>query len=131
MSFCQQRDISTLFLSGQSLSGDPGGRDRPIGKGVLLYRQWHHGNSAVTVCLAVPEHSVSLQGGSPSTPSAQDHYMFGYYGAFRNSRSPQRRRWVNWFLSLESTFRWQHLKMESLQSYFLGSRRADLCFTSS
>ncbi|MEQ2300444.1 hypothetical protein AMECASPLE_025501, partial [Ameca splendens] len=51
----KQRDISVLFLFGQSLSGVPGGRDRTIGKEVLLYRQWHHGNSAVTVCLAVPE----------------------------------------------------------------------------
>ncbi|MEQ2307797.1 hypothetical protein AMECASPLE_021876 [Ameca splendens] len=33
MSFCQQRDISALFLSGQSLSGVPGGRGRTIGKG--------------------------------------------------------------------------------------------------
>ncbi|MED6250305.1 hypothetical protein ATANTOWER_029070 [Ataeniobius toweri] len=33
MSVCQQRDISALFLSGQSLSGVPGGRDRTIGKG--------------------------------------------------------------------------------------------------
>ncbi|MEQ2245969.1 hypothetical protein ILYODFUR_033573 [Ilyodon furcidens] len=30
-----------------------GGRDRLVGEGVLLFRQWHHGNSAVTVCLAV------------------------------------------------------------------------------
>ncbi|MED6256233.1 hypothetical protein ATANTOWER_022284, partial [Ataeniobius toweri] len=33
MYFCQQRDIDALFLSGQSLSGVPGGRDRAIGKG--------------------------------------------------------------------------------------------------
>ncbi|MEQ2246283.1 hypothetical protein ILYODFUR_036846 [Ilyodon furcidens] len=47
--------ISALFLSSQSLSGVPGGRGRTIGKGMLLCNQWHHGKSAATVCLAVPE----------------------------------------------------------------------------
>ncbi|MEQ2297344.1 hypothetical protein AMECASPLE_033817 [Ameca splendens] len=31
------------------------GRERFLGKGVLLYSQWCHGKSTATVCLAVPE----------------------------------------------------------------------------
>ncbi|MEQ2312135.1 hypothetical protein AMECASPLE_027787 [Ameca splendens] len=38
-----------------------GGRDRLVGEGVFLFRQWHHGNSAVTVCLAVARKLLLLK----------------------------------------------------------------------
>ncbi|MEQ2219446.1 hypothetical protein XENOCAPTIV_018100 [Xenoophorus captivus] len=46
MSVCQQRDISALYLP--CPDDHQCGRDRTIGKGVLLYSQWHHGKSAAT-----------------------------------------------------------------------------------
>ncbi|MED6285082.1 hypothetical protein CHARACLAT_025698 [Characodon lateralis] len=53
MSVCQQRDITVLCLP--SPDDHRCGRDRSIGKVGVLYGQWHHGNSAVTVCSPVPE----------------------------------------------------------------------------
>ncbi|MED6243405.1 hypothetical protein ATANTOWER_019694 [Ataeniobius toweri] len=48
-----QRDISALVSSYPD--DHRRGRDQTIGNGVLLCSQWHHGKSAATVCLAVPE----------------------------------------------------------------------------
>ncbi|MED6282777.1 hypothetical protein CHARACLAT_001786 [Characodon lateralis] len=46
MSVCQQRDISALCLP--CPDDHRCGRDRTIGKGVLLCSQWHHRKSAAT-----------------------------------------------------------------------------------
>ncbi|MEQ2251489.1 hypothetical protein ILYODFUR_011420 [Ilyodon furcidens] len=60
ISVCQQRDISALFLSDPSPAKRNSGRDRLVGEGVFLFRQWHHGKSAATPLSSVAGSQLNM-----------------------------------------------------------------------
>lgn len=69
--------------------------------------------SSRAVCPLRPEqlivfHSAALQGGDPTAPGAEDHYVVWHHRACHTIQNPQWCSWVNWFLALQSTFRLEY-----------------------